>query len=66
MSRKVPTLIGDYLFPKNEQRTAYIRCPECGHQAWIDREQWCGEVSIDCPACPYHETVDMREHLPLE
>jgi len=57
-----PTLAaGSYLFPENETKTAYVRC-QCGHAGWIDQDQWTGDVSIDCPACSYHETVDLRKH----
>jgi len=66
MSQEAPTLIGEYLFPTRDTRTAYVRCPTCGHQGWIDQDQWRGETSIDCPACPYHRTVDMRDHVSLE
>lgn len=61
-----PTLPSvNYLFPDSETQTAYVRC-QCGHAGWIDRDQWRGEVSIDCPACSYHETVDLRRHIEIE
>jgi len=64
MSNDVPTLVGEgYFFPNNPDKTAYVRCPGCGHAGWVDMDQFCGDVSIDCPACPYHETVDLREHV---
>jgi len=58
-----PTLVAEsYLFPDSETQTAYVRC-RCGHAGWVDQDQWRGNVSIDCPACSYHETVDLREYL---
>ncbi len=35
------------------------QCPGCGLEARIDDDQYHGRVSIDCPACPYHETHDL-------
>lgn len=67
MSKSVPTLAGEsYFFPENPDEIALARCPLCDHAGWIDREQLCGEVSIDCPNCSYHETVDLREHWEIE
>ena len=39
---------------------AQIRCPSCGLEAWIDRDQFEGRV-IDCPndRCSHHETYDL-------
>ncbi len=39
-----------------------VRCPGCGLEARIDDDQYHGRVSIDCPACPYHETHDLSKH----
>lgn len=38
----------------------WVECPICGLEAMIDGEQYRGEVSINCPNCPYHETHDLR------
>lgn len=35
-------------------------CPGCGIRARIDRDQYEGKVSVDCPECSYHETHDHR------
>lgn len=35
-------------------------CPGCGLRAHIDRDQYEGRVSVDCPDCDYHETHDLR------
>lgn len=32
-------------------------CPGCHLHADIDDDQLHGRVSIDCPDCPYHETL---------
>ena len=34
-------------------------CPNCGLEGIIDDDQYHGRVSIDCPDCPYHETVNV-------
>ena len=63
----VPSLVGEaYFFPENKEKTAYVRCPECGRNGWIDADQWCGATSIDCPNCEYHETVDLRSRFHLD
>lgn len=36
-------------------------CPRCGLRGRIDEDQYKGEVSVDCPGCPYHATHDHRE-----
>lgn len=40
-----------------------LRCPGCGQFADIDRDQYIGTVSLDCPndACTFHETHDLRD-----
>lgn len=40
---------------------AWANCPGCGLRARIDRDQYRGDVSVDCPECGYHETHDHRE-----
>ena len=37
------------------------RCPGCSRWGFIDKEQYRGEVSIDCPECEFHETVNLAE-----
>ncbi len=45
---------------KNKDLYACIQCPACGRKAWIDREQYRGEVSMVCE-CGWHETYDLQE-----
>lgn len=40
--------------------TYMATCPNCGTRGRIDRDQYEGKVSVDCPECPYHETHDHR------
>lgn len=35
-----------------------LKCPGCGQWGEIDDEQLQGHVSIDCPDCEFHETID--------
>ena len=48
------------LGPVGESARFWFRCPGCGVMGTIDDDQRCGSVSIDCDACPYHETHDWR------
>jgi len=43
-----------------EESFPLFRCPGCSVVGEIDREQFEGKVSIDCPvdSCSYHETQD--------
>ena len=45
-------------YPK---RYAIITCPGCKGTATIDKDQYEGRVSIECPmpGCGYHETHDL-------
>ena len=44
---------------KGDDLHASIRCPSCRATGWIDRDQYEGRVSVECPAaCGYHETHD--------
>ena len=45
---------------KNDADYALVQCPACGFKAWIDSEQFRGEVSMICE-CGWHETHDLRE-----
>jgi hypothetical protein len=38
-----------------------VRCPSCGLEARIDLDQLVGNVSIDCPDCPYHESHNLAD-----
>ncbi len=40
-----------------------IKCPGCGLEARIDQDQFEGMVSIACPECPYHETIDIKNEI---
>jgi predicted RNA-binding Zn-ribbon protein involved in translation (DUF1610 family) len=51
----------EYLRPFGKMHM--IKCPECGLEAPIDQDQFEGKVSIDCPECPYHETIDFKQAL---
>lgn len=53
------------IYPPNPTATTahfLVELP-CTHVSWIDREQWAGEVSIECE-CGWHETVDLRDQTP--
>ena len=39
----------------------YLCCPGCGLEATLDDDQLHGRVSVDCPECEYHETVDWSD-----
>ncbi|KKM72631.1 hypothetical protein LCGC14_1418610 [marine sediment metagenome] len=36
-------------------------CPTCGLTATIDQDQYEGKASIQCPACDFHETINLKE-----
>lgn len=36
-----------------------IICPKCGTEGIIDPDQWAGVVSCVCPACDWHEVVNI-------
>lgn len=38
-----------------------IECPGCGVWGDIDEDQYHGRISIDCPECEFHETVNISE-----
>lgn len=40
-----------------------VRCPGCQLEARADDDQVHGRISIDCPACPYHETHDLSDQV---
>jgi endogenous inhibitor of DNA gyrase (YacG/DUF329 family) len=33
-------------------------CPICGTEAELDDDQYYGKVSVICPECGWHQTVD--------
>ena len=35
------------------------KCPGCQNWGDIDEDQFHGTVSIDCPNCEYHETINV-------
>ena len=43
---------------KGDEWHALIQCPECFREAWIDRDQFEGRVSIVCE-CGWHETHNL-------
>lgn len=45
----------------DEAFVAWGNCPGCGLRARIDRDQYRGDVSVDCPSCYYHATHDHRD-----
>ena len=49
---------------RDDQPVWYLCCPGCGLQAEVDDDQLHGRVSIDCPDCAYHETVDLANTAP--
>ena len=59
----------EVVYPPNPTSTTakFLVVLPCGHVDWIDREQWRGDVSIDCTVgaqCGYHDTVDLRGQTP--
>lgn len=42
----------------DEEIYASLICPDCGLFGTIDKEQYEGVVSIDCPGCDFHKTID--------
>lgn len=46
------------VWKRNDYLRAMVECPGCGYLACIDKDQYEGKVSIDCPECDYHETHD--------
>lgn len=43
-------------------RYALFNCPRCETQAWLDKDQYEGKVSINCGNCEFHETIDFRDN----
>lgn len=39
-----------------------FKCPSCGIWGYIDNDQYHGKVSLDCPNCEFHETINLKEH----
>ncbi len=39
-----------------------LTCPDCGLSARIDDDQYHGRVSVDCPECPFHKTIDFSQN----
>lgn len=46
---------------RDDENYAWFTCPKCGLTGIIDKEQYEGKVSIDCPECDFHKTIDFRE-----
>lgn len=45
----------------SDDRYATFVCPKCGFSGTIDKDQYEGKVSIQCPlGCSFHETIDFR------
>lgn len=38
-----------------------FKCPGCGLLGFIDDEQYHGKVSIQCPGCVFHMTIDLSK-----
>lgn len=36
-----------------------FQCPQCSLWGDIDEDQFYGRVSIQCPECTFHETIDL-------
>lgn len=52
---------------RDGQGQRQMKCPGCQQWADIDEDQFFGNVSIDCPNCDYHETINLhREGLDIE
>lgn len=49
----IVTLDGEYAYK--------LECPNCCEAGFIDEDQFKGNVSIDCPECEFHETVNLRD-----
>ena len=60
-----PHIFEDYDFydpdAPDDRDAALASCPVCNHNRWLNTAQYEGRESIDCPACPYHQTFDFRE-----
>lgn len=54
--------IGGPLAKAGSEDLALAECPRCEKRMWLGKNQYKGEVSIQCPtpACSYHETHDLR------
>jgi len=39
----------------------FFQCPGCGVKAMIDEDQYRGKVSLLCPECGFHETIDLSK-----
>jgi hypothetical protein len=44
---------------RDDEPVRQFHCPGCGQWADIDDDQFHGRVSIDCPDCEFHETLDL-------
>ena len=40
-----------------------FKCPICGIWGTIDEDQFNGRISIDCPNCEFHETINLKSEL---
>lgn len=56
-----PTVIPGYR--SSSARCALIECPKCSTRAWIDKEQYVGKATIECPDCDYREKHDLTTEL---
>lgn len=43
--------------------TYKLTCPSCGVRGYIDNDQFCGEISIECKCGNFHETIDFRKSI---
>lgn len=46
---------------RDGEQQIQLKCPGCGQYGDIDGDQFRGRVSIDCPDCEYHETVNLAK-----
>ena len=47
------------VFNFSDKCYASFTCPICKMEDIIDKDQYEGKVSIDCPKCKFHETLNL-------
>jgi len=52
---------GDVKVRKFWDKRWMMECPGCGYEGMIDDAQFHGRVSILCPLCGFHETINLAK-----
>ncbi len=50
------------LINSTNKEFATFNCPKCNLYGTIDKDQYEGKISIQCPNCDFHKTINFRQN----